>query len=452
MDMKDSCALTLFRRLGAFAGRVTLAISVIGVITPASAGATDYRAGVFCPPPSEIPPLSQRDGSPTPVVAAGGTKETGGIVRAAAEVTAEVHAFAPAPHAFSRGTAGCGVGATVNLDDVVIQGPPGPVQVKLHLPFHANITQDFTEMTDGTNVIHSAAPARLFFLAEIDAASASVDVLWNRQSPVDTPVILSPAQFPFGASDFVPKPRIPGLTPLDPGGFVTQFFQRTTPVTGQVGVPFAGLNTSTIDELRGEIILTKVVQANNPFRLHLVVSHNVDPESFFIMSAFSTIAEARLSIPTDGSPVFELPDGYTAQIPSAGVIDNVVPQVFKCTQTVASWRSHPGDWPLEFMTLGGETYTRDDLLGILQLQPNALRPDASVVLAQQLIAARLNEANESAPGPMLVPSMSADSLILASGKLPSRVNPATATGQQMMNLAIVLNNYNAGRLTAACVP
>ena len=69
-----------------------------------------------------------------PVVAAGGTKETGGIVRAAAEVTAEVHAFAPAPHAFSRGIAGCGVGATVNLDDVVIQGPPGPVQVKLHGP------------------------------------------------------------------------------------------------------------------------------------------------------------------------------------------------------------------------------------------------------------------------------------------------------------------------------
>ena len=217
-------------------------------------------------------------------------------------------------------------------------------------------------------------------------------------------------------------------------------------------MPFAGLNTSTIDELRGEMILTKVVQANNPFRLHLVVSHNVDPESFFIMSAFSTIGEARLSIPTDGSPVFELPDGYTAQIPSGRRHRQRRPAGLQCTQTVASWRSHPGDWPLEFMTLGGETYTRDDLLGILQLQPNALRPDASVVLAQQLIAARLNEANESAPGPMLVPSMSADSLILASGKLPSRVNPATATGQQMMNLAILLNNYNAGRLTAACVP
>ena len=55
---------------------------------------------------------------------------------------------------------------------------------------------------------------------------------------------------------FVPKPRIAGLTPLDAGGFITRFFQLSLPVTGRPGQPFAGFATYTIDELRGEIVLT----------------------------------------------------------------------------------------------------------------------------------------------------------------------------------------------------
>ena len=140
-------------------------------------------------------------------------------------------------------------------------------------------------------------------------------------------------------------------------------------------------------------------------------------------------------------------------VPSAGVIDNVVPQVFKCPRTTTTWRSHPADWPLTSMMLGSQAYTQNELLGILQMAPTALRPDASVVLAQQLIAARLNEANGGAPGPMLQPSMVADTLLARfSGKVPYRVMPNTATGQQMTNIALQLSRYNAGQLTSTCVP
>ena len=70
-----------------------------------------------------------------------------------------------------------------------------------------------------------------------------------------------------------------------------------------------------------------------------------------------------------------------------------------------------------------------------------------------MIAARLNEANGAAPGPMLQPSMAADTLLSGfGGTLPYRVNPPTAIGQQMMNIATALNNYNAGRLGLQCVP
>ena len=59
------------------------------------------------------------------------------------------------------------------------------------------------------------------------------------------------------------------------------------------------------------------------------------------------------------------------------------------------------------------------------------------MLAQQLIAARLNEANGGAPGPMLQPSMVADALLAGfSGKLPYRVFPNTSTGQQMTNVGL----------------
>jgi hypothetical protein len=135
------------------------------------------------------------------------------------------------------------------------------------------------------------------------------------------------------------------------------------------------------------------------------------------------------------------------------VIDNVVPQIFTCPKTVADWRNHPELWPLTTMALGTQTYTQDELLGILRIFVAATRPDASISLAQQVIAARLNEANGAAPGPMLQPSMVADTLFAGfGGKLPYRILPNTAAGQQMMNLALALSSYNAGQLAPVCVP
>jgi hypothetical protein len=447
--MKDWCSLTLFRRWGAFASSVTLAMT-IGIITPASAGATDYRAIVAggCPPTEVVPPFSDPP-SPTPVVASGGGELSGGIVRAASTPTAEVHTGARPTHVFSSDHGDCSSSAVVNIDDIVIQGPPGFVHVRLHLPFHANFFHEATRMTDGVNQIHSGATGEVAFNVAFFGARAIVQVNMNSEA---SPRVAFQG---FGnGAEFVSKPRIPGLIPIDPGGFVTLFFQNSLPVTGGVGVPFAGFQTDAIDELRGEIILTADVPANTPLTLTLPMTNTVTAGSFFITGAFSAIGQAAIGLPSDGAQVFELPDGYTSQVPSAGVINNVVPPAFKCTQTVASWLTHPNDWPLPFMTLGTQTYTHDDLLGILKTATSALRPDVSVVLAQQLIAARFNQANGSAPGPMLALSMAADSLLAGfNGRLPYRVNPTTATGQQMMNTAIQLNNYNAGRLTApACIP
>src|SRR5262249_39673320 len=54
------------------------------------------------------------------------------------------------------------------------------------------------------------------------------------------------------------------------------------------------------------------------------------------------------------------------------------------------WRNHPAAWPVRTLVLGSQTYTESELLALLRM-PAARRsgPDASLILAHQLIAAKL---------------------------------------------------------------
>jgi RHS repeat-associated protein len=77
--------------------------------------------------------------------------------------------------------------------------------------------------------------------------------------------------------------------------------------------------------------------------------------------------------------------------------------------------------------------------------------DASLSLAHQLIAAKLNVANGAPRTPVGAILVLADALLGAfPGKLPYGVRPATPTGQAMLATARVLDAYNSGRLTESC--
>ena len=107
------------------------------------------------------------------------------------------------------------------------------------------------------------------------------------------------------------------------------------------------------------------------------------------------------------------------------------------------------------LTLGSQSYLKMELLIILNTpigsEKNAA--DASLILADQLIAAKLNVANGSDPAPVSSTITHSDSLLSGfSGKLPYHVKPSSANGQAMVNDATVLNNYNNGALTAGCTP
>jgi hypothetical protein len=121
-----------------------------------------------------------------------------------------------------------------------------------------------------------------------------------------------------------------------------------------------------------------------------------------------------------------------------------------CPQGQGFWKNHPGLWPVTSLTLGSQTYTQDELLALFDTPP---RGDASVILAHQLIAAKLNIANGSTPAPISTTITDADNLLSQfGGKLPYNVRTSAAIGQQMVNDANVLDRYNNGDLTSNCTP
>jgi hypothetical protein len=121
-----------------------------------------------------------------------------------------------------------------------------------------------------------------------------------------------------------------------------------------------------------------------------------------------------------------------------------------CPRSQGFWKNHPEAWPVTSLTLGSQTYTQAELLALFDTPP---RGDASLILAHQLIAAKLNIANGSDPTPVNDTIIDADHLLSGfTGKLPYGVRPSSSIGQAMVHDANVLDSYNNGELTPNCTP
>src|SRR4030095_4974951 len=105
-------------------------------------------------------------------------------------------------------------------------------------------------------------------------------------------------------------------------------------------------------------------------------------------------------------------------------------------------------WPVTSIVLGAVTYSKSETIAILDLN---VKKDASLALADQLIAAKLNIASGSNPTPIAPTITRADNLLAAfPGKLPYNVPPNSSTGNMMTSTATTLEDYNAGRLPNSC--
>lgn len=133
------------------------------------------------------------------------------------------------------------------------------------------------------------------------------------------------------------------------------------------------------------------------------------------------------------------------------VIQDIAPA---CPVGQGFWKNNPNAWPVSSLTLGSQTYAETELLTILKTPVGSgTKADASLILADQLIAAKLNVANgaDAASPSSAIPD--ADAVLSGfAGKLPYKIKSSSASGQAMTSNATVLNSYNSGLLTRGCLP
>jgi hypothetical protein len=143
----------------------------------------------------------------------------------------------------------------------------------------------------------------------------------------------------------------------------------------------------------------------------------------------------------------------TIQANTGSVLSNSVSvtwQVATCPQGQGFWKNHANAWPVASLVLGSEQYSKAELLNLLN---NPGGGDASMILAVQLIAAKLSIQAGSDPRPILSVGANADNLLGGfTGKLPYSVKPGTSAGQSMTQAASQLGSYNNGNLTRGCIP
>jgi hypothetical protein len=126
---------------------------------------------------------------------------------------------------------------------------------------------------------------------------------------------------------------------------------------------------------------------------------------------------------------------------------------YKCPLRQAFWQSARVAWPVDSLRLGGQTYSKSDLLAILSAPiESGGSSDASLVLVDELITAKLNLARGSEKNSVAASIADADTLLGGlNSRLPYRVDVSSAVGQRMAELANVLDRYNGGTITPGCV-
>jgi hypothetical protein len=110
-----------------------------------------------------------------------------------------------------------------------------------------------------------------------------------------------------------------------------------------------------------------------------------------------------------------------------------------CTLTQGYWKNHASAWPVTSLTLGSVSYTKSQLLQILN-QP--VRGNGLVSLARQLIAAKLNVANGASGADIAQTIIDADALI-GSLTVPP-IGNGYLSPSSTSSLTDALTSYNEG--------
>lgn len=112
-----------------------------------------------------------------------------------------------------------------------------------------------------------------------------------------------------------------------------------------------------------------------------------------------------------------------------------------CTYSQGYWRNHPDAWPVTSITLGTIVYQAAELMAILD---NPARGNGLIILAHQLVAAKLNIANGADPSAVQQAIADADNMI--AGLVVPPIGNGYLSPQQTGDLTETLTEYNEGTI------
>jgi uncharacterized protein (TIGR02145 family) len=119
---------------------------------------------------------------------------------------------------------------------------------------------------------------------------------------------------------------------------------------------------------------------------------------------------------------------------------------FNCPDSHGFWKNHTDAWPniLPMMLGTSNSYDKDKLVKILH---TPVKGDASIILAYQLIAAKLNVGNNSKLPAEVKDAITNADIAIGANVIPAGIRPNTSLGHKMTSLASLLGDYNEGALT-----
>ena len=138
-------------------------------------------------------------------------------------------------------------------------------------------------------------------------------------------------------------------------------------------------------------------------------------------------------------------------LPDGGIYDKLDPRVpldpsyddvvtYGECRSQGYWKTHGDLWPVEALYVGGESYDADELLEVMHTAPGG---NASLILAVQLIAAKLNHAMYGNVHGVVDVIGYADELLEGRGRLRSfTVSSTDELGLKMLDIAERLEGFN----------
>jgi hypothetical protein len=237
---------------------------------------------------------------------------TSGTARAGSDVGIKLTANADRTNVLTGVTNEIRAFAEGSYDDIVIDGPTPTLETTIHLTYEA-VFQDAREEWTGDFAFNSGINEAVDYLV---LGSFGLAELHAHIQPADGIIEIT-----------------------DPSAFhQTEFFlDHAQPLVSGPGAggTFAGVRGEETFGIVGHVDLTAEVPTGQPLILVLDVSGLDIASSAFLASAFGTIDSLHTFGVPKGVPVFDLPPGYTANSPSLGMVDNIVPVPEPTTMVLA---------------------------------------------------------------------------------------------------------------------